>query len=232
MCIFRPLRPISVLSLALRDPLSAARKVQNSRLVSGNYFNVLDVRPFAGRALTSADDVRSAASHVAVASYRFASRRYQQPQDAVGKTVYLQNIPFLITGVAPPGFYGMQKGYDSDLYVPMGSLPELFPGIHFDEGAFVRPIGRLRPNVDLTRARSDLQVLWGQFLAGQAVHTTDNDQIDCESGARGHSGTSDERHRTRYWTDRYWAEPCIADLDGAQRNSRRPGSSRRRCRHC
>jgi predicted permease len=194
--VFSGLAAEATLSARERHAHEAIELPAGSTLVSGNFFDVLDVRPFAGRALTPADDVRSAASHVAVASYRFASRRYQQPQDAVGKTVYLQNIPFPIIGVTPPGFYGMQKGYDSDLYVPMGSLPELFPGLHFDEGAYVRPIGRLRPNVDLTRARTDLQVLWGQFLTAKAVHSTDNDQIACESGARGYSGTSDERQRS------------------------------------
>jgi predicted permease len=170
-------------------------------LVSGNYFDVLGVRPFAGRALDAADDVRSAASHVAIASYRFASRRYQQPQDALGKTVYLRDIPFLIAGVMQPGFYGTQKGYDSDLYVPMGSLPELFPELQFDRGAYVRPIGRLRPDMDMVRARSDLQVLWDQLPASvrglvETGPTRTEDQIECASGARGYAGTSSERERS------------------------------------
>jgi predicted permease len=160
--------------------------------VTGNYFDVLGVRPFAGRALTSADDVRSASSHVAVAGYRFASRRYLQPQDALGKTVYLYNVPVVIVGVMEPGFYGLQKGHDSDLYIPMGAVPEVFRGVHFDEGAFVRPVGRLLARVNLVRAESELQVLWRQVQATKPA-ASGNDRIACESGARGYSGMGEEQ---------------------------------------
>ena len=163
--------------------------------VSGNYFNVLGVRPFAGRALTPADDVRSAASHVAVAGYRFASRRYQVPQDALGKTVYLYNLPVVIVGVMAKGFFGLQKGRDSDLYIPMGIVPEVFRGVHFDDGAFVRPIGRLQTSANLARAESELQVLWRQVVATRPTASA-SDRIALYSGAQGYSGVGDEQHRS------------------------------------
>jgi predicted permease len=174
-------------------------------MVTGNFFDVLGVRPFAGRAFTPADDVRSDASHVAVASYRFASRRYPLPQDAVGKTVYLQNIPFIIVGVMAPGFFGTEKGRDPDLYVPIVAARELVTGVSFDAGAIVQPIGRMQPGVDLARAQSNLQLLWRQLLAadpavtgiiyGEAKHSS-NDRIVCESGARGYQGTGGEQQRS------------------------------------
>jgi predicted permease len=199
--VFSGLAAEATLSARERHAHEKIELPAGATLVSGNYFDVLGVQPLAGRALTAADDVRSAASHVAIAGYRFASRRYEEPQDAVGKTVYLQNIPFLIAGVMPAGFFGMQKGYDSDLYVPMGSLPELFPGLQFDQGAYVRPIGRLRADMDLIRARSDLQVLWDQLpaIARGLVETgpgRTEDRIECESLARGYASTSDERQRS------------------------------------
>lgn len=164
--------------------------------ISGNYFDVLDVRPLAGRSLSPADDRRSAASHVAVASYRFSSRRYEQPPDAVGKTVYLNNVPFTIIGVMPPGFYGTQKGYDPDLYVPLASMPELFDWIDLNGDAYVRAIGRMRRGMELAHAQSDLEVLWRQLLATGTTQTPKGDRIACESGARGYVSIRDEQRRS------------------------------------
>src|SRR5215475_5785217 len=49
-------------------------------LVSGNYFDVLGVRPFAGRLLTQDDDRNPGAHPVAVISYRFWERRFGSDQ--------------------------------------------------------------------------------------------------------------------------------------------------------
>jgi predicted permease len=165
-------------------------------VVTGNFFDVLGVRPFAGRALTPSDDVRSAASHVAVAGYRFASRRYQQPGDAVGKTVYLNSMPVIIVGVMEPGFFGLQRGYDSDLYIPTGISPELFSGAQFDEGAYLRPIGRLLPHVDLARAQSNLQILYRQAVDANPEGVPDDPQVVCQTGAHGYSGVWDDQRRS------------------------------------
>ncbi|HTX34490.1 MAG TPA: ADOP family duplicated permease [Bryobacteraceae bacterium] len=160
--------------------------------VSTNFFEVLGVQPLAGRWLTSADET----AQVAVAGYRFASRRYEQPSDAMGKTVYLSDIPFTIVGVMPPGFYGTHKGYDSDLYIPLGCAQQVVGGIDLDTGAYLRAIGRLRRGVNLTRAQSDLQVLWRQFLALGLTRDSKDDQIGCETGLRGYAGTGGARERS------------------------------------
>ncbi len=173
----------------------AHRKIERPAMglpVSGNFFEVLGVPPLSGRWLTSGDDV----AHVAVAGYRFANRRYEQPSDAVGKTVYLSDIPFSIVGVMPAGFYGTQKGYDSDLYIPLGAARTAVSGVDFDNGAYFRAIGRLRHGVDFAHAQSDLQVLWRQFLTLGLTRDSKDDRIGCESGARGYAGTGGVRERS------------------------------------
>jgi putative ABC transport system permease protein len=159
-----------------------------ARLVSENFFDVLEVRPWAGRPLGTGGD-----RHVAVAGYRFANRRYESPADAIGKTVYLNNIPFLIVGVMPPGFYGTEKGSDPDLYAPIETGRELVPGLDWNHNWALRAIGRLRRGVDFARAQSELQGLWSQFLAMGTTQLEKDDRIACESGARGYAGTQGER---------------------------------------
>ena len=57
--------------------------------VSSNYFAVLGVRPMLGRALAPYDD--ASAARVAVASYRFCSRRFGRAPEALGSVVYLND---------------------------------------------------------------------------------------------------------------------------------------------
>ncbi len=159
-------------------------------MVSENFFDVLGVRPLAGRGLARGED----RAHVAVAGYRFAARRYEEPADAVGKTVYLNDLTFTIVGVMPPGFYGTQKGYDPDLYVPLGCTQELIGAT--DLGVYLRPIGRLRPGVDRARAESNLQILWKQFEATGPASDPKGDRISCDSGARGYDTTGEQRRRS------------------------------------
>src|SRR6185295_3346990 len=63
---------------------------QNERvrgeLVSGNYFQVLGVRPWIGRLFTQDDDVNPGAHPVAVLSYAFWTRRFAKDPSIVGKT--------------------------------------------------------------------------------------------------------------------------------------------------
>lgn len=170
-------------------------KPAEASLVSWNYFEVLSLRPIAGRSFVAADD-RPASPRVAIAGYRFAARRFELPRDAVGQTVFLRDIPFVIAGVMPSGFYGLQKGSDPDLYIPLASGPELFAQAGFDQGFWLKLFGRLRPGVDRARSRGDLQVLWEQWLHGAPPETPKGSQIECLNGERGYAGTNDERQRS------------------------------------
>lgn len=160
--------------------------------VSDNFFDVLGVHPWAGRPLAPSDD----RAHVALAGYRFAAHRFEQPWDAVGKTVYLSDLPFTIVGVLPPGFYGTMKGWDVDLYIPLGCARDVISGIDLEKGGYLQAIGRLRRRVGLATAQSDLQVLWRQFLALGLTRDPKDDRIGCENGAAGYEGTSGERRRS------------------------------------
>ena len=99
-----------------------------AQAVSGNYFQVLGVRPLAGRTLTDDDD-KASASPVAVISYRYWQQRFGGAVDVVGSQVNLNNIAFKVVGVTPPGFDGtMQAGSTQDVTVSIAWEPALSPG--------------------------------------------------------------------------------------------------------
>ena len=173
--------------------------------ISGNFFSMLGVRPNLGRILSPADDVRGGASHVAVASSGFWRRRYNQAPAALGSIVYLNKVPFTIVGVLPTGFYGIHKGDDPDLYVPIGSLPELFSFDPLYPGN-VEVFGRLKPGATAIQAQSNLQVLFEQRLTAQIAERKSADfakevagsRIELQPGTAGYAGTEGEKRRSLF----------------------------------
>src|SRR5215216_7040852 len=59
----------------------------HGELVSGNFFEVLGVRPWAGRFFTQEDDRTPSAHPVAVLSYAFWERRFNKDRNIIDKTI-------------------------------------------------------------------------------------------------------------------------------------------------
>jgi putative ABC transport system permease protein len=90
----------------------------NGIYASGDYFNVLGVRPAAGRLLSYSDDVRNCGG-VAVLSYGFWQSRYGGAQSAIGSSIRLNGYYFPIIGVAQRGFFGTDVGENMDVAIPI-----------------------------------------------------------------------------------------------------------------
>src|SRR5688572_18269539 len=95
---------------------------QNERvrgeLVSGNFFDVLGVRPWAGRFFNQEDDRIPGANPVAVLSYGFWERRFGKDPSIIGKTILVNEHPLTVLGVTPPSFYGIDLSNSPDIRVP------------------------------------------------------------------------------------------------------------------
>jgi predicted permease len=87
-------------------------------MVTGGYFSGLGIVPAMGRLLTDAD-LKESAPRVVVISYNFWTRGLGRSPSAVGKTAFLNGIPFSIVGVAPRGFFGVDPGVAPDVWVPL-----------------------------------------------------------------------------------------------------------------
>src|SRR6185312_3992400 len=74
--------------------------------VSGNYFDVLGVKPVLGRAFARdeyGDDRAKALT--AVISYRVWQNYFHADKSVLGRTVRINRYPVTIVGVAPPEFW-------------------------------------------------------------------------------------------------------------------------------
>jgi predicted permease len=152
-------------------------------LVSGNYFSVLGVNALIGRALSPEDDDIKGKHPVAVVGYNFWKQKLGQDQRIVGQTVSLNNYPFTIVGVAPPGFFGDTVGDTQDFWVPMIMQEQLMPGRPFLEtpnASWLHIIARLKPGAGVTLARANVNVAYQQFLNGPlaaSLEAGDKDEL-------------------------------------------------------
>jgi predicted permease len=97
----------------------AASTVDNAEYVSGTYFQTLGVRPESGRLISSADE--TAASPVAVLSYAYWRSAFDASPSAVGKTIFLNRVPFTIVGVAEPRFDALSPGRQIQMWLPLST---------------------------------------------------------------------------------------------------------------
>jgi predicted permease len=135
--------------------------------VSGNFFSVLGVDAVAGRTLTEDDDQPTGAQPVAVISYNFWKRRFGLDPGVVGRKVRLDDFPFTIVGVAPPGFFGFEVGSSPDLWWPIRMTPQVIPGNQSlnDSGQrWLYLMARLKPDVNLEQAQAEMNAVFRQQL--------------------------------------------------------------------
>src|SRR5450755_4004064 len=93
--------------------------------VSGQYFEVVGIKPYLGRLLQRADDDHPGASQAAVLSWPAWQSDFGADPNVVGKTILLNKVPYTIVGVTPEGFYGNEKMGHPDLFVPMANEASL-----------------------------------------------------------------------------------------------------------
>src|SRR5215210_2713508 len=97
-------------------------------LVTHNYFDVVGVKPFLGRAFLPEEDEAPSQRAVAILSYGSWEQRFGADRAVVGKTVQFNGRPYEVVGVMPKGFIGTEVAYAPEMFIPMMMLPDIEPG--------------------------------------------------------------------------------------------------------
>jgi predicted permease len=129
--------------------------------VSGQYFEVVGIKPFLGRLLRRADDDHPGASEVAVLSWSAWNSYFGADPNIVGKSVRINKQPYIIVGVTPQGFYGTEKIANPDLFVPMANQASL-DGVDWLESrhdANVWGIVRIKDGVTMPQVQAELNMI-------------------------------------------------------------------------
>lgn len=98
---------------------SAQAERLDGQIVTGDYFQVLGIRPHRGRLIGTEDD--RAGNTVAVISFGLWQRMFGGRDDAVGAGIHINGAPFTISGIAPRGFRGADVFAHSDVWVPIAA---------------------------------------------------------------------------------------------------------------
>jgi putative ABC transport system permease protein len=131
--------------------------------VSGNFFEVLGVRPMLGRSFGNRDDQDSTERAVAVLSYEFWQDAYGGDVSAWNTVLRVNGVPFRAVGVSPPGFRGLIAGQSPKVYLPMSAFADVNPGWHGDHDWSLRWVNafvRLPANVSRAAAEAELQAIY------------------------------------------------------------------------
>ncbi len=96
-------------------------------LVSDNYFQVLGLRPAAGRFFRP-DESDAAAPATAIVSYDFWRSQLGGAPGAVGSLLRVNGTDTTIVGVAPRAFQGTVLGLGFDVWTPAALAPRLLAG--------------------------------------------------------------------------------------------------------
>jgi len=139
------------------------------RMVSGNYFPLLGLKPAAGRLFADSDDTAENANPVVVFGYGYWQRKFALSPSILGMDIRLNSYPFTVVGVAPPGFDGDVVGEEMDLYVPLSMQPEIVRGRNWRNKpgtSWLSLIGRLKTGMTAAQAEADVNVVLQQSLKG------------------------------------------------------------------
>jgi putative ABC transport system permease protein len=130
--------------------------------VSDRFFPLLGARAVLGRTFTPAETDPATAQPVAVLGYGLWQRRFGGDPGILGRSLVLNGQSHTVVGVLGPEFDGGNapaSGWfmGSDVFLPVSYFPNK-KGLTRGETEIL-VIGRLRPEVSLTQARTDMEVV-------------------------------------------------------------------------
>jgi predicted permease len=144
-----------------------------SEYVTGNYFSTLGIGAFGGRLFTAADD-RSAAAPVVVLSHHVWQSTFAGDAAIIGSALFIENHPFTVVGVTPPGFFGETlRGDPPEMWIPLHQEPVVNGDgslLQQPLAAWLRVIGRLRPGAQIDGMGARLTNILHQWIEHEASY--------------------------------------------------------------
>lgn len=173
----------------------------DAELVSGNYFEVLGMKPAFGRLLLPSDDEVKDGSPVVVLSFAYWQRQMGADPGVLDQTIGINGHPFTIVGVAAPGFHSVIGETAPAFFAPMTMKPEVIPGagdLENEHSRWLNIIARLKPGMAVAQAqagiaplwhaiRADEMQMWGIHSARSRVEFLDQSHLTLNTGVRGFS---------------------------------------------
>ena len=151
----------------------------HGELVSGEFFDALGVRAAVGRTFAPSDD-KPGTSGVAVLGYGYWQSAFGGDPAVVGRTIWLNNVPVTIVGVAAKDFPGLDPAAARPIWLPLSLQPQLGKNLNGsmggdkpslqagDDNWWVYLVARLKPEITLGKAQAAANV----FFHSDVLDTT------------------------------------------------------------
>ena len=155
---------------------------KEAEVVSGNYFQLLGLKPAAGRLLTPQDDTVKNANPVVVFSYTYWKNRFGASRDIVGQTVLINGHSMTVLGVAPENFDSAIGGYRPGVFIPISMIEVAIPwrapldDLTNHQSVWLTLVARLKPGVNDSQAEANLGPLWHTLRANELPLFKDNSE--------------------------------------------------------
>jgi predicted permease len=174
--VFEPLMGVAAYPDGVAIATDTSPAGQGSlQYVSANFFQGMGAVPVLGRPFRDDED-RVGADPVVIVSHRFWVNRLARGGDALDRSLRVNNVSARIVGVAPPGFFGLRPGVWPDVYAPLAMKVAFQPNqngaaprAEDDGNWWVRQIGRLKPGVSETAARTQVAGLFRNMLVADGT---------------------------------------------------------------
>ncbi len=142
--------------------------------VTGNFFEMLGIRPYLGRFILPWEGNTAGGDAVAVLSYRYWNARFHGDRRIVNKVAFINGHPVTIVGVGPKDFLGPTPIVEMEAYLPLGMMTVETAGkTDFLTDAKTRDlvvVARLGSKVSIERANAALGTV-GQHIAKEYPRT-------------------------------------------------------------
>jgi predicted permease len=155
-------------------PVSVAFRGQTERasaeIVSGNYFDTLEVRPALGRLLLPSDTAIEGSNPVVVLGHGYWKKHFGGDPSVLNQSLLVNNQLMTIVGVVQSGFDGIQLGLIPDVYLPITMKPIITPtwnGLSNHKDYWTKLIGRLKPGISATQAAAALAPVYHALLENE-----------------------------------------------------------------
>ncbi|MCU1259615.1 MAG: hypothetical protein JWO80_2500 [Bryobacterales bacterium] len=171
--------------------IDRGRELAQGVWVSGNFYQLLGVKPLIGRTLSGSDDQTPGKGGpdgaVAVISHAYWQRRFGGDTAVVGRTIRMFEHTVTIVGVMPPEFMSLEPGRPIDIAAPMMlSNPVMLR----ERGSWwLEVVARLKPGVRAEQARAESDAMFQAYMMdvtiSPAIRKLAFDRIELAPAARG-----------------------------------------------
>jgi predicted permease len=175
--------------------VDGAVRPADAQLVSGNFYQQLQVQPVLGRSILPSDDGAPGTGTVAVISDGFWSRAFGRSPAVLGKVIDVDMTPMTIVGVNSRSFTGAEGVQQSpDLFMPLSTMPlfrapfgDSAPVLASTKLYWMQVMARARPGISDEQARASLDVALGAAVrATTTINKGDTlPHIRVEDGSKG-----------------------------------------------